>query len=38
MEPGLNDAQEKNELELSRQVELHAGGFHLPVNFPVRRQ
>ena len=38
MEPGLKDAKEKNELELSRQVELHAGGFHLPVNFSVRRQ
>ena len=38
MEPGLRDAQDKSELELSRQVEPYAGRFHLPVNFPVRRQ
>ena len=38
MEPGLRDAQEKNELELSRQVELYAGRFHLLVNSPFRRQ
>ena len=30
MGPGLIDQQDKVERDLRRQVELYAGGFHLP--------
>ena len=31
MEPALNEASESIELELDRQMEKHAGPFHLQV-------
>ena len=36
MEPALNEASESIELELSRQMEQHAGPFHLQVISEVR--
>ena len=32
MDPGLDSALDKSDLDLSRQVGLLAGGFHLPIS------
>jgi hypothetical protein len=36
MEPALHEASESIELELNRQMEQHAGPFHLHVILEVR--